>query len=814
MVKCCLCDITLEECEYVDHLKKSHMKRCFGNFDCPNVGCDLRFHKLRKLKYHLSNNICSHSSNNNDIFENQVQESFPVMNADLTIQDSVPIENNISMNDISNENNQEPCEIPEENSNSNLEFDLFSRNNLIQDMVLQIALKLHAKPNLTRSDVYFIQKLIIEYVLQNLLTLIINQTSGSIVRIVEKFIESFKNIDNDHGLDKILSERKLAENFHSGGFEFTISKEVGIMFKKGCTFLNEIVTTGMLLPIKFQIQSFLSKSTRFSEIMQNINSFSLLTENISHYFQGSTWTKIRACFPEDQIVIPIGLYTDGVEINNAVGKHKESTDNLYYFYPGLIDPFHKDNIHVAAILKSKDIKSYGSGRCLSSLVRELLKLALDGINIQHNGEILNIKVVLGQIIGDNLALNAILEYILGFRGNFYCRICKMSRSEAEIFCEEVISKLRTKENYENDLQLNDSSATGIEQDCVFNVLKYFHCTYNYSLDLMHDFFEGIIKYDVCQVILNFIERKLITIDELNERISNFTYGSEESRYIPNILNIRKLKENNLNMTAKEAWQFIYLLPLLIGDIVEDNDEVWTLIKTLLELLELCLSSSFNNAKLTLLSSLVKRHHTIYQKYFGALKPKMHLITHLSTSIRAMGPLRSYMCFRMEAKHRFFKIYGHCTPNRINISKTFAKKYILHFANILIENKSYLELSTEKEVISEFPQLITPKHKCYLQIIYRGTDYVKGMFLPLLENGTFYLYEILELTILENNINVICRKTAYLSYSNHLISYKLNRISNQEINIINFFKFQSVPIYIYKTKDKTEYIRPKVFFQKI
>uniref|UniRef100_T1GZW0 Uncharacterized protein n=1 Tax=Megaselia scalaris TaxID=36166 RepID=T1GZW0_MEGSC len=215
---------------------------------------------------------------------------------------------------------------------------------------------------------------------------------------------------------------------------------------------------------------------------------------------------------------------------------------FYYFYPGLNDPLNRINCHLASVIRSKFIKEYKNARCLASLVKELFSLFVDGVNFEINGKITNVKFVLGLIIGDNLALNGILDFIIGFQ-------------------------LRNRENYERDVLLNDSSKTGIENVSMFNILPYFHCTLNLSLDLMHDFFEGIFQYDICQAVLYFIRKKYFTLTELNERINNFAYGKED--------------ENNLKMTSREAWQFLYLLPIYIGDKVDPHDEVWKLIKTLL-----------------------------------------------------------------------------------------------------------------------------------------------------------------------------------------------------------------------------------------
>lgn len=181
---------------------------------------------------------------------------------------------------------------------------------------------------------------------------------------------------------------------------------------------------------------------------------------------------------------------------------------MYYYFPALADPFHRDSIHVASVIRSKIIKSYGSGRCLASIVQEL---------------------------------------------------CKLSRDDAEEFCEEIITSLRNKENYIQDLAVNNSSATGVVYDCIFNTLEYFHCNLNYSLDLMHDFFEGIFKYVICQVLLNFINRNVVKLNVLNDRINNFSYGDQEVRYIPNIIDKKHLEENNLKMTERESWQFIFCL---------------------------------------------------------------------------------------------------------------------------------------------------------------------------------------------------------------------------------------------------------------
>lgn len=824
--------------EYIEHLRKDHEKVHFDKYECPNDNCRIEFHKRNRFTKHL--NICSKrikydrtnidstvNFNNLSSVDNVHSNPTNISNSP-TLNNSHVVEeqNQLFQSDTPTNFINNSSEIVD-NTYSNEEQIHLEQDNLkecdkiIENAVFQIILKLHSKPNFTRADVYLIQKLIVSCLLTSLLNILDNvcncecQIKLDFKRILNTFIKTFESLENDHGLIKQLTKKNLIVNIDEKGYEFTITKEVGVVFKKGCQYFGNIISTGMLLPIHFQIQEFLQRKNRLATMLKYIEYFSKPSDTISHFLQGTTWKAIKSHFVSSEILIPIGIYTDGMQFNSDHGPHNDSSDMIYYYYPGLVDPLHRNNIHVASIIGSKNIKYYGSGRCLAPLVRELFKLFYDGINLEIDGKITNVKVVLCQIIGDNLALNAILEYIINFsKANFYCRICKLPRADAEKYCEEVIELLRNPENYKIDLNTNSSSQTGIVEDCVFNSLTYFHCTLNLSLDLMHDFFEGIFKYDICQIILNFINRKIFNLEELNNRINHFKYGEQEVRYIPNIIDKKKLEANNLNMTSKEAWQFLYLLPLLIGDLIDPNDEVWDLLKTLLKLIELCLSSSFDETSLLYLTSLVKKHNTLYIKHFGPLKPKMHLITHLSSSIRAMGPPRHYMSFRMEMKHRFFKIYAHCTPNRRNIAKTFAKKYALHFANLLFENDDYLEIQTGRQVTTKFPNKIND-HKCYHKLNFRGTDFNRGMFIPLLELGTYNLYEILEIAVNIEGISIICKNVGSLNYSPHFESYSLNRQnSSEDVKIFPLEAFKSIPLYIYISKTKEEFIRPKIFFDKI
>lgn len=66
--------------------------------------------------------------------------------------------------------------------------------------------------------------------------------------------------------------------------------------------------------------------------------------------------------------------------------------------------------------------------------------------------------------------------------------------------------LRNKLNYSEDLLLSDYKKTGVCEDSLFNKL-IFHVTDNVVADIMHDLFEGVVKYGLSHSLYYFINVK-------------------------------------------------------------------------------------------------------------------------------------------------------------------------------------------------------------------------------------------------------------------------------------------------------------------
>jgi hypothetical protein len=75
------------------------------------------------------------------------------------------------------------------------------------------------------------------------------------------------------------------------------------------------------------------------------------------------------------------------------------------------------------LFKSKD-KKLGNKVIFGPLIEEMIKFEEKGVDVLIDGKMLNVKFVLGLILGDNLGLQEILGYVKSFRVNYLAKIPK------------------------------------------------------------------------------------------------------------------------------------------------------------------------------------------------------------------------------------------------------------------------------------------------------------------------------------------------------------------------------------------------------
>jgi hypothetical protein len=116
----------------------------------------------------------------------------------------------------------------------------------------------------------------------------------------------------------------------------------------------------------------------------------------------------------------------------------------------------------------------------------------------------NMEFELAIILGDNLGIHNITGFVESFSANYPCRICKVRKEVMEKQCYADESLMRTVEQYNIDVLEGDISNTGISESCVWHDIQVFQVLDQTGVDIMHDFLEGVCKYDLSFLISYYV----------------------------------------------------------------------------------------------------------------------------------------------------------------------------------------------------------------------------------------------------------------------------------------------------------------------
>ena len=230
---------------------------------------------------------------------------------------------------------------------------------------------------------------------------------------------------------------------------------------------------------------------------------------------------------------------------NPLGSHAgiNEVGAVYITIPCLPPSFASklESIILCSLFYSKDRKAYGN-EIFRPLINSLNSLQENGLQITIDNKCHNIFFILTLVIGDNLGLNSMFGFVESFSSHYYCRVCTVHSGDAKTLVKEDESLLRTREKYDKDITTPKYHETGIKEKCIFNDLKNLHCIENLSVDVMHDFYEGVSNYVTSKILLTFIiGKKYFTIDYLNYKIQT-TYFDFENANKPPLISLDYLKK--------------------------------------------------------------------------------------------------------------------------------------------------------------------------------------------------------------------------------------------------------------------------------
>lgn len=150
-------------------------------------------------------------------------------------------------------------------------------------------------------------------------------------------------------------------------------------------------------------------------------------------------------------------------------------------------------------------------------------------------------------------------------------------------------------DWNGPLREHIATTYGVVDQSILNECRYFHVVDGLVPDIMHDLLEGIAQLTVkCLLRYLITEKKCVSVNTLNERILSFKYGHADIQNKPSEISKTALLASDSQVcfnfmvhdynhsflcclcvcTASQTWCLARLLPLVISDLVSEDDVKW------------------------------------------------------------------------------------------------------------------------------------------------------------------------------------------------------------------------------------------------
>ena len=546
---------------------------------------------------------------------------------------------------------------------------------------------------------------------------------------INSIFESYGKI-----LDDFNTEHKRFNILQEKGFSYPVQFSIGSSFVEidindSISELQNVGKHAVSIPLEKSLKLFLEKPDILDSILEYKNELEENKTFLNNFVQGSLWQnfylKQEALHKKlgkidiSSITLPIIVYFDEFVAGNVLGPRAFATKfGAVYAFIACLPPFlasKLSSIIFSTLFYSKDIEDCGYNNIFSKLVAELNKLSTKGILVSVGGVTKRIFFQCVMIIGDNLGLNTIFNFSGSFNQDNCCRMCRATLDKMREMLEEKVELMRNPLNYTQDFQ----SRT------IFDDLENFHITLNMTVDLMHDLLEGVAIYVMSAILTYYIfEKKYFSTAFLNTRIKK-TKFYKEANTPPEIKVDSDKKSIKIKMSAAELKCFVEYFAFIIGDKIPKESikdaEIWELYKLLRRIIIFVQSPVFTTASAYELKEIIKRHHEIYRKYFGDLKPKFHFLVHYPNILLKNGPFVNFWCMRGESYHTLLKAASNAGSGNKNSLLSIAIKEMLR---LCYEKDSY----------------IPPAKICFgkLDLSFCRSDIISSIEASVLENCEFYL----------------------------------------------------------------------------
>lgn len=427
-------------------------------------------------------------------------------------------------------------------------------------------------------------------------------------------------------------------------------------------------------------------------------------------------------FKNNPSALQVVAYYDELEIVNPIGSYvKKHKLGCIFFFLGNIRPQYRSTfkaIHLVAVGKSQDIDKYGIDSFMTPFIEDLKILYCDGITTLISGEERTVYGALLAFLADTLAAHL----LGGFKGSMsfalrVCRSCMITSTQLQQCLVETDCQLRTPEMHFEQCSLlsgslhdHYSTSFGINRLSKLEEVPGFSVINGLPHDMMHDLFEGIVPYELKLLLCHCVHQKYFTIDDLNERINAYDFGTNK----PALIDVRLITTPaKIRQSASQMMALTQELTLLIGDKVPEDDQNWHSFLVLLKICNIAVSPVCTYDTIAYLRVLVEEKLYFFKQLYPTEKllPKHHYMVHYPSQMMRLGPLINSWNMRQEAKLSFIKRLSR-KSNYKNVCKTVAKR---HQFWLCYQIQSPHLLAPRFEISKRFTSSILANEEDYIQM---------------------------------------------------------------------------------------------------
>ena len=479
------------------------------------------------------------------------------------------------------------------------------------------------------------------------------------------------------------------------------------------------------------------------------------------------------------------LYYDDFTVVNPVGnKVKRNKLGVFYFVVGNT-PFRsrKRHIFLLALFKTSYLKGRHGSRIIRTIVQDIKHLEDVGLPLKGTTDSVTVKGSIALFVADNLAAHTIGGFLESFsKVQKVSRYCNCSSADIQQNLSVTSCNLRTVEEYEqriNELKENGFDHKlcmqyGIKAECEVNALKHFHIIECCPPDLAHDVYEGVIPLVVGHVLGELIKLKVLSLSEINDNIRLFPYAASDATNKPQLLTLSKGKVK-CTQTAKESFNLLRLLPLMIGYKVPKDLPVWTILVTFLGIVRFLIAPKFDEQDLCALQKKIESWLASFVKYFQDLRitPKLHYVLHYTNQIRRHGALSRITTLRFESKNQALKGFLSTSRNHKNVCKTIARKHQQWLAD-KVRRSDFFSWKTEfhsrqrRDVGTGEPGEADSSSK----VVIRGTIYRQGDVVAFTKDGAIQFAEIVCIQRKAPDFSFFCKCLKVVEFDKHVASFRV------------------------------------------